>query len=256
MIINKALVEAVGKIAQEAGNLIIQTWHGGEFGVEQKPGAGIVTVADKTAERHIIKKLQALDTNVAFVAEESGAHGNADWEWVIDPLDGTTNFAYKIPYFCVSIALTYHGQPQLGVIYNPLSKELFWAIKDHGSWCADQRLHVATRLFEHSLIALSVPYDDQNVDWSGQARRVSDHVHDIRRMGSAALDLAYVAAGHFDGAFFERLSWWDIAAGVLLIQEAGGVVTDFNKLPITKSFTSFIAATPVIYEQILAFLKK
>ena len=254
MVVTQKLVRRVSMIARHAGMLLMQSFGNRELRVQEKSGDGLVTSADTAAETYIIKELHALDQTVAFVAEESGHKGKSDWEWVIDPLDGTSNFVYGIPYFCVSIALTYHGQPQLGVIYNPVQRELFWACKNGGAWCGKLPMHVASRSFEKSLIALSVPYDDRGVDWNGQVRRVSDRAHDVRRMGAAALDLAYVAVGHFDCAFFQRLSWWDIAAGVLLIQEAGGIVTDFERKPIDKNFISLIAATPTTYEQLFGLL--
>ncbi len=255
MIITKRLVQRVGACARCAGKALVQHFNAHSFTTKEKPHAGLVTSADTITEASIIRQLRALDPDVAFLAEEGGKTGKNDWEWVIDPIDGTNNFAYGIPYFCISIALTYQGHPQLGVIHNPLRHELFWAIKNGGAWCGNIRIHTAKRPLKQSFIALSVPYDDHNVPWEIQARQISDHVRDLRRMGAAALDLAYVAAGRFDGAFFQNLSWWDIAAGILLIQEAGGIVTDFNLKPINQKFQSLIAATPIIHTQLTKIIR-
>jgi len=237
------LVPQVEKIARAAGDLLLEYWHK-PLQIEQKLQAGIVTNADKASEEFIVTELQKLDSTIGFWAEERGnLSNNSQWCWVIDPLDGTTNFAYKISYFCISIALTCEGVPQLGVIYNPLTKELFVAQKEAGALCNGKKITVAQRALADSVVAASFPYiDEHNYGWCDPVIvNIWPHVTEVRYMGSAALDLAYAASGVFDAAFFRRVGWWDIAAGMLLVQEAGGIATDYAGVTLMPDYRSIIA---------------
>lgn len=240
------LAPQVEKIARAAGDLLLEYWHK-PLEIEQKPQAGIVTNADKASEEFIVTELQKLDSTIGFWAEERGnLSNNSQWCWVIDPLDGTTNFAYKIPYFCISIALTCDGVPQLGVIYNPLTKDLFMAQKGAGAFCNGKKITVAQRALADSVVAASFPYiDEHNYGWCDPVIvHIWPHVTEVRYMGSAALDLAHAACGVFDAAFFRRVGWWDIAAGMLLVQEAGGIATDYAGVTLAPDYRSIVAGAP------------
>lgn len=253
----KTLTLQVEKIAQSAGERLLALW-GKPMVIEQKPGAGIVTSADKASEAFIIEQLRLLEPGIGFWAEESGNSSNGNqWCWVIDPLDGTTNFAYHIPYFCISIALTHNNMPQLGVIYNPITSELFSAHKEGGAFCNDVPVKISKRSLADCVVAVSFPYTETGFGWCDPAIvNVWPHVADIRRMGAAALDLAYVAAGRFDATFFRRIAWWDIAAGMLLVQEAGGVATEFNGCALTPQYQSLIAGEPFLVNWFYEIVKE
>jgi len=255
MKIDKRLVAQISEIARQAGEVVL-THFGNSLTLKEKPDAGFVTQADTEAESFIIEQLAQIDPLIPVWAEESGKSAdNSDWYWVIDPLDGTTNFAHNIPYFCVSIALTHKDEPQLGVIYNPLRKELFVASKGNGATVNGKDIHVSRKLFKDAFIAVSIPYlENPFLSATLEDICLVGELVDVRSMGSAALDLAEVAAGRFDGAFFHRLEWWDIAAGVVILQEAGAEVTDFSGKPITPQYQSLIAGSQSIYEKLLPLL--
>jgi len=250
------LMQCAGTIAHDAGDLLLDFWHKPLI-IEQKPQAGIVTQADKASEEFIIQKLSALDSSIGFWAEERGdVSNNSEWCWVIDPLDGTTNFACHIPYFCVSIALTHNNIPQLGVIYNPITRELFTAYKGGGAYCNGVAIKVSKRSLADCVVGICFPYVETPYGWADPIILSVWHVMDIRRMGAAALDLAYVAAGNFDATFFRRIAWWDIAAGMLLVQEAGGKAIDFNGGPLTPDYQSLIAGEPFFVDWFCQLVKE
>ena len=241
----KKLAQQVGTIAQAAGDQLLTFWRK-PIEIEQKPQAGIVTQADIASENFIIQELQKVEPGIAFWAEERGnLSQGASWCWVIDPLDGTTNFSRHIPYFCISIALIHNGEPQLGVIYQPVTRELFVAYKNGGALYNGTRMIVSCRARQDYTIAVSFPYIETPYGWCDpNIATIWPDVFEVRYIGAAALDLAYTAAGRFDAAFFRRIAWWDIAAGVILIQEAGGVATEFDGSPLTSDYQSLVAGGP------------
>jgi myo-inositol-1(or 4)-monophosphatase len=198
--------------------------------IDYKGEINIVTEADRMAEDLITGRIHQEYPHHDILTEESdGIDNGSEYRWIIDPLDGTTNYAHGYPVFCVSIALEVNGVVCLGVVYNPMLSEMFTAVKGAGSFLNNQRISVsATVDLSKSLLATGFPYDireDENNNihyFSMMAKRAQA----IRRVGSAALDMAYVAAGRFDGFWELKLSPWDTAAGLLLITEAGGIVTD------------------------------
>ncbi len=256
MNLDQSLIKEVNIIVQKAGKIIMSHW-GKPLNFHYKPNAGFSTPADIESENFIIEELKKIDSTIPFWAEEAGkSQDNSDWYWVIDPLDGTTNFAHNIAYFCISIALTYKSVPQLGVIYDPLHDELFIAYKDCGATMNGKSIKVNSLSLEHAIVAISLPYvcSTNFNDCFKHIIKVTNSVADVRFMGSTALDLAYVAAGRFDGTFFQELKWWDVAAGVIILQEAGALVSDFEKKPINDQFQTFLAASPKVYDKIMNLL--
>ena len=190
-----------------------------------------VSEVDQQAEFEIITTIKKAYPDHAILAEESGSHEGNGCEWIIDPLDGTTNFLHGVPQYCVSIAMREDNKLQLGVVYDPVKEELFCASRGEGATLNNRRIRVSTQKdLTASLLGTGLPYrTDQELDaYMATLRAMLENTSGIRRAGSAALDLAYVAAGRFDGFWEFGLNIWDIAAGVLLIQEAGGLVSDID----------------------------
>ncbi len=224
------LLNIAVRAAREAGNVIARNIDRFDaFTVSEKAENDFVTDIDRTAERRIIDTVRRSHPDHAFLAEESGAHGRSDFEWVVDPLDGTANFIHGHPHVAVSIGVRHRGRTEHGVVFDPLRQELFTASRGSGARLNERRLRVATK---HRLkgAVLGVGFVSREVD------RLESHLAALRALmssparvrcsGSAALDLAYVAAGRLDGFWELGLAPWDLAAGVLLVQEAGGIVTE------------------------------
>lgn len=200
--------------------------------VEEKSFNNLVSYVDKNAEKQFIKALKKLIPEAGFIAEESEDLKPAEeWNWIIDPLDGTTNYIFNLPFYCTSVALIHKNVLQVGVIYDPTHDELFSAYRGGGAFLNTKKIRVSDKdTITASLIATGIPYDD-----FGRAEKflslLSHLMRDskgIRRIGSAAMDLAYVAAGRFDSFFEYGLNPWDVAAGALIVKEAGGKVSEFN----------------------------
>lgn len=224
----------------------------------------IVTEADQAAEALIVPALHAAYPDHHIVGEEGSAVGappeEAQYFWYIDPIDGTTNFANGIPYFSVSIALANKNrQPLVGVVYNPVSDELFSAAKDFGATLNDRAIHVTTKSdLSQCVIASGFPYhkatsEDNNLrEWATLLVRTRD----LRRTGSAALDLCYVAAGRYDGYWEQSLNAWDFLAGVICVREAGGTVSDYmgNQNPDIFYHGRILASNGLIHDEIVGLL--
>ncbi len=228
----KSAINVVVKAARRAGDLILR--HVGRvetLSVFEKSKQDYASEVDAQAEAEIIRELKRAFPDHAFLAEESGQTGKSRYTWVIDPLDGTSNFLHGIPHFCVSIALLDNQEPVLGVIYDPLRNEIYSAVKGSGAVLNDKRIRVAQRndLSGAMLITGFAPRQRSKIGAQLEAvRELMRDAEDVRRTGSAALDLAYVAAGRADAYFEAGVMPWDIAAGVLLVREAGGRVCDFR----------------------------
>jgi myo-inositol-1(or 4)-monophosphatase len=197
--------------------------------VSSKSPNDFVSDVDRAAEIAIIQELRGKFPGHAILAEESGAHGGNEFEWVIDPLDGTTNYLHGFPQWSISIGLRERGRMQVAVVYDPLHEELFTAERGGGAKLNDRKLRVTSRIgLEGALIGTGIPFREQahRDAYLGMLRAMMEETAGIRRAGSAALDFAYVAAGRLDGFWELNLSPWDFAAGALLIAEAGGTVTD------------------------------
>jgi myo-inositol-1(or 4)-monophosphatase len=201
--------------------------------VSQKGPADFVSAADHRAEETLVAELRRARPHFGFLLEEGGVVEGDDTSnrWIIDPLDGTTNFLHGLPHFAISIGLERDGKPYAGVIYDPIRDELFWAESGAGAFLNDQRLRVSARRdLPVALIATGMPFKGraQHPDYLSMVDRVWGETAGVRRFGSAALDLAYVAAGRFDGFWEFALSPWDVAAGVIIVREAGGIVTEVD----------------------------
>jgi len=208
--------------------------------VSRKGPADFVSMADERAERTLVEELRHARPDWGLSLEEGGAIDGdpAKPRWIVDPIDGTSNFLHGIPHFAVSIAVQEPrpggagwGEVSHGLVYHPLTDEEIWAEKGRGAWLQDRRLRVSSRRdLSEALIATGVPYKAHGdlPRWQRVLAAVSPEVAGIRRFGSAALDLAWVAAGRFDGFWEEDLQFWDVAAGLILVREAGGFVTDFR----------------------------
>lgn len=199
--------------------------------VQTKSRNDFVSEVDRGSEAAIVQEIKARFPHHAILAEESGAHGSGDYQWIIDPLDGTTNYLHGFPQFSVSIALRLRGQLECAVVYDPLREEMFTAARGEGAQLNDRRIRVAARSsLDGALIGTGFPFRDQSqIDaYLGMFKAMTLATAGLRRPGSAALDLAYVAAGRTDGFWELGLSPWDFAGGALLINEAGGIVTDLS----------------------------
>jgi len=201
--------------------------------VVKKKENDFVSIADKAAEEAIIEVISTAHPDHAILGEESGLIGNkdADHIWIVDPLDGTSNFLHGIPHYCVSIALEIKGVIQHALIHDPVRDETFYSSKGHGSYLNDARLRIDQKNnLKESLIATGFPFRKREVfnRYMLQFKSIFKSVGDVRRAGSAALDLAYVAAGRVDGFWEMGLEKWDLAAGALIVEEAGGSCVDFN----------------------------
>ena len=220
------------RAARSAGDLILRSADNvGRLHIDQKGKNDYASEVDRMAEREIINIIKAAFPEHAILAEESGKHKGNDFVWVIDPLDGTTNFLHGFPQYAVSIALKHKGKLEVGVVYDPLRDELFTAKRGGGAMLNNRRLRVTNQTsLKGALIGTGFPFKtDKHLDaYLGMFRALTTDCAGIRRAGAAALDLAYVAAGRLDGFWEIGVMEWDVAAGILLITEAGGVITDFS----------------------------
>jgi myo-inositol-1(or 4)-monophosphatase len=244
-------------LARTAGAVVRQGF-GRTMQIDHKGATDLVTEYDTRSERLLVDALQRAYPQDSILAEESGAHGDGTIRWLVDPLDGTSNFARSVPFFCISIACAQSEQILVGVVYDPLRDELYRAGRGLGAWMNDQPLRVSdTRSLDDCLTATSFPPDvrtnpDNNL---AQFSAASLHTHDVRRIGSAALNLAYVAAGRFDAFWGMRLSPWDLAAGLLLVQEAGGCVSRLDGSPqALQPPTSLLASNGQLHEELIQLL--
>lgn len=219
------------RAARNAGNLILRSLqHVDHLQVTTKGRNDFVSDVDHLAEQEIISVIKKAYPSHAIQAEESGSQGDSDTVWVIDPLDGTTNFLHGFPHYCVSIAVKVKNRVEHAVVFDPVRDELFTASRGEGAKLNDRRLRVTKRReLAGALVATGFPfkYPRHHDAFMASLNAVFPKVADVRRAGSAALDLAYVAAGRLDAYWEIGLQDWDLAAGLLLVEEAGGVVTDF-----------------------------
>ncbi|HET9352889.1 MAG TPA: inositol monophosphatase family protein [Sphingomicrobium sp.] len=228
--------------------------------VSKKGPADFVSMADKRAEQTIIEELRNARPDWGLVVEEAGViEGSPDKpRWIVDPLDGTTNFLHGVPHFSISIAVedkTPSGTPEIthGLVYQPLTDESFWAEKGRGAWLADRRLRVsARRSLDEALIGTGLPHFGRGdvASWSRIFGAIAPEVCGIRRNGSAALDLAWVAAGRFDGFWEDDLDIWDTAAGMLLVREAGGFVSDYRGQDRMVERREYLAASGELHSKL------
>jgi myo-inositol-1(or 4)-monophosphatase len=243
------------KAARRAGNLIHRAADNiDHLTVTKKSNADYVSEVDRAAERTIIQTILDVYPSHAILAEESGAQGESEYLWIIDPLDGTTNFLHGFPQYAVSIALQHNGVLTQAVIYDPTKNDLFTATRGRGAFLNDRRIRVSKRAeLADSLIGTGFPYSkfDHLDAYMGILKDMMQKTAGLRRPGSAALDLAYTAAGRYDGFFETGLKSWDIAAGCLLITEAGGLVSDLQGNDSYLKSGHLCAGNPKVFSQML-----
>jgi myo-inositol-1(or 4)-monophosphatase len=220
----------------------------------------LVTEVDRACETHLVEALRRERPGDDVLAEEGGAHedGGGAWRWVIDPLDGTVNYAHGYPCFCVSIGVEHRGRRAVGVVYEPLRDELFEAVCGGGARRNDRPIHVSpTAQLARALLATGFAYDvhDSPVDNLDRLARAVKRAGGVRRDGSAALDLCYVACGRFDGFWELKLHAWDVAAGILIVEEAGGRVSDLAGGPPPASGREIAASNGRIHDEMLRVLE-
>ncbi len=243
----KAARRAGGIINRASRNLDVLT-------VREKAASDYVSEVDREAEQAIIRTLLEAYPSHSILAEESGQSGQSDYQWIIDPLDGTTNFLHGFPQYAVSIGLSVKGVITQAVIYEPTRNDLYTASRGHGAYLNDTRLRVSKRMhLKPSLIGTGFPFREvAHTDaYVGMLRDVMRSTAGVRRAGAASLDLAYVAAGRLDGFWELGLSPWDIAAGALLVTEAGGMIGDLEGNADFMVSGNVVAATPKVFAQLI-----
>jgi myo-inositol-1(or 4)-monophosphatase len=239
-------------LAREAGSLLLSFF--GKVAVEYKGDVDLVTQADRSSEKLIVERIRKQWPDHDLLGEEgSRRETGSDFRWYIDPLDGTTNFAHGFPVFCVSLALEYKGERIAGVVFDPCRNEMFAAEKAGGSELNGSKIHVSrTERLAESLVATGFPshkrHKNPNIHFYHQ---ITLRSHGVRRAGSAALDLCYVACGRYDAFWEFNLNSWDTAAGVLLVQEAGGRVTNFSDLPFNIDSREVLATNTTLHNEML-----
>jgi myo-inositol-1(or 4)-monophosphatase len=248
--------------AREAGRVLAEKF-GRALRVSNKGDIDLVTEADIAAERLIVERIRSHHPRHRVLTEESGDVATAgdpasEYKWIIDPLDGTTNYAHGYPCFCVSVALEHEGRVVVGVVYDPTREELFAAERGGGATLNGRSLRVSeTADLNDALLCTGFPYDVRDRgDFARHFRNFIMRAQSVRRDGAAALDLAYVAAGRFDGFYEEGLRPWDVAAGVLLVEEAGGRVTHYDGSPFRVYDPPIAASNGLVHEAMLEVLRQ
>jgi myo-inositol-1(or 4)-monophosphatase len=246
--------------ARDAGRVLIEKFGAAGLRVSKKGDINLVTEADLASEALIIERIRSHFPKHTILAEESGQTAVVDasneWKWIIDPLDGTTNFAHGYPCFCVTIALEHKGEIVLGVTYDPTRDEMFSAERGRGASLNNKPIRVSdTEQLSEALVVTGFPYDFKSRQ--NFARHLNEFMlsaRGVRRDGSAAIDMAYVACGRFDGFWEEGLNPWDMAAGVLLIEEAGGQVTTYTEGKFNIYQPPVLASNGLIHAQMAEVL--
>lgn len=257
VVIEKLLGTAV-ECARSAGRILMEMMDSRRE-VRYKGEADLVTDADTTSEEFIVGRIEREYPRHSILAEEGSRRDNdPEFVWIIDPLDGTTNYAHNFPVFCVSIALRHQDDLLLGVIYNPILDELFTAVAGRGLYLNGKKASISDeRILKNSLLATGFPYDKSESDRDniGYFSAFTKNIRGIRRAGSAALDLAYVACGRLDGFWELKLKPWDIAAGALMVVEAGGRITGLDGEELDIFVGDVVASNGFIHEAMLEKIK-
>lgn len=251
----QSLQPAVEAAVRKSGKILL-SYFNTALDLHHKKDGSFATDADLASERYLIESLSKVLPEAGFYAEESGITNPSEYMWVIDPLDGTTNFAQGIPYFCIAVALTRNDERILGVVYQPCLDELFYAAKGCGATLNGKKIEVSKKKeFSQAVIGCSLSHSIDHKLYNAISL-LEPKVYSVRLMGASALDIAYCASGRFDGVFFGELCWWDIAAGSLVLEEAGGQVSTRDEQLLTNQARSFIGGPELIYKELAPLIKK
>ena len=252
-------IKQVGISAAYKGAEVLQSYFGNITRVNKKGAVDLVTEADLRSEEKVLSTIRATFPDHTILAEESGLKaGTPDCSWLIDPLDGTTNFAHQVPIFCISIAFATRDNICIGIVLNPINGELFTASREGGAQCNGRPIRVsATSRLSDSLLVTGFPYNLREIFDPIITRYASclRAAQGVRRLGSAALDLCYVACGRFEGFWEQNLKPWDTAAGSLIAAEAGGHVTDFSNRKFQVDGKEILATNGRIHDEMLSLLR-
>ena len=255
---NPKELQVAQKACFEAGKIAVKYFHEG-FNIMHKGKADLVTDADIDCENKIREIILNAFPEHSFLGEESGRKGASEFVWVVDPIDGTTNFSHRLDVFSHSIGLVKGNEILCGAIFNPLQKKLFTAAKGKGAFLNGKKIHVSkTQKLVDSLLVTGFPYERNSLD-DKTLRSIASlrgKCQDLRRFGSAALDFCSVAQGVLDGFFEYSLKPWDVAAGILIVREAGGKVTDINGLPAQIDSGHFLASNGLLHNGIMKSLER
>ena len=248
------------QMARDAGAILADR-RGRAIQISNKGDIDLVTEADLASEKLIIERIKSYHPRHAILAEESGASagdlsGSSEWKWIVDPLDGTTYFAHGYPCFCVSIALEHSGEIEIGVVYDPTRDEVFAAEKGQGANLNGRRIRVSdVEDLNRAMLCTGFPYNvRERPNFARDFANFTMEAQAVRRDGSAALDLAYLACGRFDGFWEDGLNAWDVAAGALLITEAGGTITNFVGAPLDIYTPKILASNGLIHDAMMKVL--
>lgn len=255
----KPTLDFIKAIATQAGEILLN-FAVDDLNIQHKGRTDLVTVADRASEDYLIGEIRKAFPDHAINAEESGdILGSVDHKWFIDPLDGTLNYAHGVPIYSVSVGYAFKGEMMLGVVYDPVLRECFWAERGGGAYLNEKSICVSNFVdLIDCLLATGFPNEAWGtpMDNIGNFFQFSQVSQTVRRLGSAALDIVYVAAGRLDGFWSISIYPWDIAAGGLIVQEAGGVVTDvFGRPDFMQKPPTIVCANPVIHQKMLAVLE-
>jgi len=249
----------VGIEAIYSGARVLRNHFGRIAQINQKGAFDLVTEADTESEKQIMETILKAFPDHAVLAEESGVNkGSAEYQWLIDPLDGTTNYVHQLPFFTIAIALAVHDKIELGLVLNPMDGELYSAIAGNGAALNGKPINVSsTASVSDSLLVTGFPYDfNETVEPAMKRFSVCQQASQgVRRLGSAALDMCYLACGRFDGFWEQNLKPWDKAAGAIIAAEAGAVITDFSNQPFSINQKEILVTNGRIHEELLSLLK-
>lgn len=251
----ESLLKSAMSMARAAGDIQMKYFRSTFLQIDTKQNdSDVVTVADKASEKLIIEAIHTSYPEHGIISEESGSENvHREWRWVIDPLDGTTNFSQGLPVFCVSIAVEHNEDAVVGVVYSPYFGEMFHAVKGNGAFLNGNMIHCSCKSrISEAVVGTGMPYDKKsNIDNNlSEICRIAPNVRGIRRCGSAAIDLSYVGAGFLDAYWELNLNRWDVAAGCLIASEAGADVTSIRE---DRNF-SVLASAPGLTEEMLKML--
>ncbi len=257
---SKSDLEIATEAAIGAGEILSEFWSNRDsLNISIKSPGDFVSQADLQAEEHLKKHLLGAGMNYGWLGEETGETSGFSKRWIVDPLDGTTNFLRGIPQWAVSVALEVEGQLVLGVVHDPIKEETFSAEIGNGATCNGVAIEVSkTEHLSSALFGTGIPFGEMNTidKHAAEIASLMPHCAGVRRLGSAALDLAYVANGRFDGFWEHKLQIWDIAAGLVILREAGGMVTGWSKEEASEQHGNVISATPELFDDFFEIITR